>query len=446
MNWLSLYRTRLYIGNSIWIFPALSLIAGLVTVSILWRFEAAYGWEMNISRETAMAIMGTISSSMFSLVVLVSLAVLVAAQLASGQLTPRIITLIYRNPYRKFALSVFAFTFTFSIGVLVRLETRVPWLTGYLAAYGFILNLALFLFFVDNVGKTLRPSSVLQTVALYGREVIRSVYPQQITENSYVPQNYQYNSQDQPHRTIISTEDGAVLAFDLKGLFTLAEESNCLIELVPAVGDYVAAGDALFRLYHGGERIPTDELRNSIALGQERTMEQDPMFAFRIIVDIASRALSPAINDPTTAVLAIDQLHHLLREVGNSYLAQGEETNSVGRVRFFYRTPKWEDFVHLAVTEIRQYGCDSIQVVRRLRAMLENLEETLPIMRASVLEGELKLLENSVKRTFPDVEDQKLAKKGDLQGMGSNRGETHHLECSIGANAADLINPVTNTK
>src|SRR5215203_1508711 len=239
MNWLWLYRFRLYISTSIWVFPALSLVAGLVAVALLWRFEAAYGWQMSVSRETAAAIMGTIASSMFSLVVLVSSAVLVAAQLASGQLTPRIITLIYRNPYRKLALSTFAFTFTYSMGVLVRLETRVPWLTGYLAAYGFILNLVLFLYFIDSVGKTLRPSSVLQTVALYGQDVIRSVYPQQLAENSGMMQNFRYNSEEKPDRFIISREDGTVLAFDLKGLVSLAEQSNCLIELVPEVGDYV---------------------------------------------------------------------------------------------------------------------------------------------------------------------------------------------------------------
>ncbi len=446
MNWLWFYRIQLYIGTSIWIFPSLSLIAGLITVALLWRFEEAYGWEMEVSRATAMTIMGTIASSMFSLVVLVLSAVLVSVQLASGQLTPRIVNLIYRNPYRKIALSVFTFTFTFSIAVLVRLENRVPWLTGYLAAYGFILNLALFLFFVDSVGKTLRPSSVLHMVALYGREGIRSVYPLRITENSCVAQNFRYNSEDKPTRIIESTEDGAVLAFDTKGLVSLAEHSNCLIELVPEVGDYVAAGDHLFRIYHGGEMVSAEALRNSVALGQERTMEQDPMFAFRIIVDIASRALSPAINDPTTAVLAIDQLHHLLRDVGNSYLAQGQETNAVGRVRFIYRTPKWEDFVHLAITEIRQYGCDSIQVMRRLRAMLENLIETLPMMRASVLQSELKLLESSIKRTFPDIEDQKLAEISDLQGMGGDRNGNHHLERSIGESAADFIAPVTNTE
>src|SRR5204863_7170950 len=143
----------------------------------------------------------------------------------------------------------------------------------------------------------------------------------------------------------VNDEDGVLLAFDLNGLVTFAQSSNCVIELMPQVGDFVAAGDPLYRIFQGGENISEESLRSSVALGSERTMEQDPMFAFRIIVDIASKALSPAINDPTTAVLAIDQLHHLLRDVGSRNLAEGRERDHAGQVRLLYRTPNWEDFV-----------------------------------------------------------------------------------------------------
>jgi len=190
---------------------------------------------------------------------------------------------------------------------------------------------------------------------------------------------------------------------------------------VPQVGDFVAGGDPLFRVFGGGEGPAEEDLRGSVALGPERTLEQDPTFAFRIMVDIASRALSPAVNDPTTAVQAIDQIQHLLRHVGGRDLAEGREADVAGRVRLVYRTPGWEDFVQLAVTEIRQYGRDSIQVVRRLRAMLEDLVGTLPESRAPALHRELGLLENSAKRNFPDADDQTLAKTSDMQGLGGSR-------------------------
>ena len=418
MNWAARYRFKLYVSNSIWIFPVLSILAGMVAVRLLNGIDRALGWEINIGVDTARTVMGTVAASMFTLVVVSASAVLVAVQLAGAQLTPRIIVLVYRSRIRKFCVSVFVFTFTFSVSALVRIESTVPLITSYVAAYGFLINLALFLYFIDEMGKTLRPSAALQKVGLAGRQVVQSVYPSRLRKDQPLISKPLETLKQDPHRLIINEVDGVVLAFDLRGLTAMAESSNCLLELVPQVGDFIAAGDPLFRIFEGGDNLSEDTLRNSIAMGQERTMEQDPTYAFRIIVDIASKALSPAINDPTTAVLAIDQIHHLLRNVGMRSLAEGRETDRQGRLRLVYRTPDWEDFVHLAVTEIRQYGRDSIQIMRRLRAMLENLIETLPERRAPMLRLELSLLQASAKRVFEDLYDQSLAETGDLQGMG----------------------------
>lgn len=418
MSWEDRHRLKLYIRNSIWVFPVLSILAGLLSVSLLNRIDSALGWEINIGPETARAVMGTVAASMFTLVGIGSSAILVAVQLASAQLTPRIITLVYRSRMRKFCLTVFVFTFTFSVAALVRIQTTVPLLTSYIAAYGFLINLALFIYFMDAMGKTLRPGSALHVVGLAGREVLQTVYPSRLKGDPQLTSKSFDSLKRDPTRLISNEVDGVVLAFDRKGLVALGERANCLIELVPQVGDFIAAGDPLFRIFEGGESLSEEILRNSVAIGQERTLEQDPTYAFRIIVDIGSKALSPAINDPTTAVLAIDQIHHLLRNVGSRNLAHGRETDSQGKLRLVYRTPDWEDFVHLAVTELRQYGRDSIQIMRRLRAMLENLLQTLPERRAPMLRLELSLLQASAKRMFVDLYDQSLAETGDLQGMG----------------------------
>ena len=418
MSWLTRYRTQLYLQNSMWIFPAFGIVAGWATLSLLARLDQVMGWEMNISRDTARVVMGTVAASMFTLVVVVCSALLVAVQLASAQLTPRIIAIIYRNNVRRFLIAVFAFTFTFSVCYLVRIETAVPLLTGYLAAYGFLVNLVLFLYFIEGMGKSLRPNSALRVVALAGREIIHTVYPHPLGKENLPANGSSAVFAGEPQLTVRNTDDGMVLAFDLKGLVSMAERSNCLIELVPQVGDFVAEGDSLFRVFNGGKDLSEDTLRDSIALGQERTLDQDPMFAFRIMVDIAAKALSPAINDPTTAVLALDQIHHLLQDVGGRYLANGMETDSAGRLRLVYRTPNWEDFVSLAVTEIRQYGNTSMQVTRRLQAMLEALIESLPEPRRPALELELNLLRSSADRAFIEPGDRLRARVGDLQGVG----------------------------
>ena len=163
-------------------------------------------------------------------------------------------------------------------------------------------------------------------------------------------------------------------------------------------------------------------LRTSVAFGVERTIEQDPTFAFRILVDIAIKALSPAINDPTTAVLAIDQLHRLLRWAGLRDLRDEKIHDYTGVIRLIFRTPNWEDFVQLSCTEIRHFGVGSIQVVRRMRSMLENLMYTLPPHRHAELQQQLALLDRTIEKHYTMAEDLALARIPDAQGLGGSVG------------------------
>jgi uncharacterized membrane protein len=271
---------------------------------------------------------------------------------------------------------------------------------------------------IDSVGKGLRPVSVLTGIGTRGQAVIEAVYPRLVAGEVDTPTNVALARAGEPSRTVEARRTGVVLAFDVAGLVELARRADCLIELVPQVGDFVTTGDPLFRLYGGGEAITDGQLDQSVATGPERTMEQDPEFAFRIVVDIAAKALSPAINDPTTGVLALDQIHRLLRKVAGRQLDTGRVHDDAGVLRLAYRTPDWEDFVGLAVTEIRQFGRDSIQIVRRMRAMLENLIAVVPPQRVAALRAELDLLSRGVERDFRDPEDRLRAASGDSLGVG----------------------------
>jgi uncharacterized membrane protein len=157
-----------------------------------------------------------------------------------------------------------------------------------------------------------------------------------------------------------------------------------------------------------------------VALGPERTLEQDPRFAFRIIVDIASKALSPAINDPSTAVLALDQLHRLLRWVGGRKLLTGSQTDSAGAVRLIFSTPKWEDFVWLGTAEIRHYGADSIRVCQRLFSMLQYLIQILPEARRPPLELHLRMLNETIDQKFPQPDDRMRIRKAAALSNGAS--------------------------
>jgi uncharacterized membrane protein len=214
-------------------------------------------------------------------------------------------------------------------------------------------------------------------------------------------------------------------------LRTAAEKAVGAIELVPQVGDFVALDEPLFNLYDGARAVDDEALRTAIAFGSERTMEQDPTFAFRIVVDIALKALSPAINDPTTAVLAIDQLHRMLRSVGKRNLRTDEILDASGRLRVIFRTPNWDDFVHLSFSEIRACGANNLQIVRRLRAMIENLKETLPSHRQDELQHQVSLLDREAKRLFRYPEELALAMVADSQGLGGHSSKITQPSKSI---------------
>lgn len=427
MTWLQRYRFRHFVTSSIWVLPSLSMPAALIAVRLLYALDQAFDLRSSVDPDAMRTLLGTLAGAMFTFVVFVCSALLIAVQLASAQLTPRIIAFVFRDPVTKACLASFVFIFTLSLAVLIRIGTTVPLLSAYTATYGFMVCLVVFLFLVDHVGKALRPSGALRAVGSRGRRVIEDVYARRFVTSTENPPSSASITSNEPCQTVVSPRHGAVLAFDIQGLRTLAERADCVIELVPQVGDYVSVGEPLFRVVGHSREWTPDALCQSVAVGQERTLEQDPTFAFRIMVDIASKALSPAINDPTTAVLAIDQIHHLLRSVGGRCLDDERVRDASGRLRLIYRTPDWQDFVHLAVTEIRHFGSESIQVARRLRAMLENLIHNLPAERTALLQKELDLLSRSAERSFPEPEDRALADISDLQGVGGKGGNGQSL-------------------
>ena len=157
-----------------------------------------------------------------------------------------------------------------------------------------------------------------------------------------------------------------------------------------------------------------------IALGDERTFEQDPAFAIRIMVDMANRALSPAVNDPTTATQVLDHIGEVLALIGRTDLEERTKPSSADTpAAVVMVASRWEDFVTLAFTEIREFGATSVQIMRRLRALLEELLETVRPEHRAALEEELRRLDATVADTWHQSVDLDLASAADGQGIGA---------------------------
>jgi uncharacterized membrane protein len=212
---------------------------------------------------------------------------------------------------------------------------------------------------------------------------------------------------------------GAIQAIDGRGLLALARRQDCVLVLLHSVGDFVPAGASLVQVFGPAPATVHRRVRRMFALGRERTIEQDPAFALRILVDIAIRALSPAVNDPTTAIQVLDYVEDLLLVIGRRELhGRGELRDGEGRLRVVIPVRQWEQYLDLGVTEIRQYGAGSVQVARRLRAVLEELRSLVPAQHRAAVDAELGKLKAEVATSFPAEGDRSLAGTSDRQGIG----------------------------
>src|SRR5690349_16663720 len=139
------------------------------------------------------------------------------------------------------------------------------------------------------------------------------------------------------------SEPATPQAIDGRGLLALARKHGCTVVLLHSVGDFVPTGAALARIHGPAPRVVRRRLRRMFALGRERTLEQDLAFALRILVDIAVRALSPAVNDPTTAVQVLDDIEDVLLHLARRWPdGHGEFRDALGRCLVVIPVRRWE--------------------------------------------------------------------------------------------------------
>jgi uncharacterized membrane protein len=208
-----------------------------------------------------------------------------------------------------------------------------------------------------------------------------------------------------------------VLALDVPRLISLAGAADATIRIPLAVGDSITAGGRLAEV-EGPTPIPEEHLRAGILLGRDRTYETGPKHAIRLLADIAIRALSPAINDPTTAVHSLDQIEAVLRRLGESDLDIGDVRDSSGPLRLVYPAATWEEYLELGLTEIQHYGAQSVQIERRLAALFALLRTTLPESRRPAVDRLARDWLVAVHDAFPEQWLRDKAGQVDRQGVG----------------------------
>ncbi len=419
MSWSSAFRLRQYAKASLWIMPLIGLVLGVVLAELAINADSSdwppSGWRY--SATTASGVLSSIVGAMIALLgFVVTIGVLVIQQ-ATGTLSPRYMRLWYRDRLQKTVLATFTGTFAFAFSLLRSIESNsVPDLGVTLAGGAVAVSLLLLLVYLNRFTHNLRPVAIADLVGRMGEDVFERGAGR---VRASAPDSGEAVEPGGPVAVVRAREGGAIQALHTTGLLSVAARHDCVLSVPHVIGDYVPRGAVLVEV-RGGTSVPDSRpVTGLVALGPERTIEQDPAFALRVLVDIAIRALSPAVNDPTTAVQVLNHIESFLTVVGQSplpgrYVLAGAD----GRPRLVLRGRSWEACLQLAVSEIRDYGATSVQVCRRLRRLFDALLDSLPPIHHSAIRAEADLLRESVERAFPDAARRSTAQTADSQGVG----------------------------
>jgi uncharacterized membrane protein len=382
----------------LWVVPSIAALVAAVLALVVVQLDRAsgsLGLPLTIGADSARAVLSAISGAMISFTALVFSITMLVLQAVSTQLSPRVVRTFLRDRFNQVVLGLFVATFVFSLLVLSAIGSQgVPTL-GVVVAVGLVLvSVMAFVAYIDHMAHDIQPTSVIESIAVETISVIERVYPDTAT-----PATGGGPPRDRLGEGLVVTWSGAagyVQAYDRDGLLAFAQDQGSAVELQVGTGDFLVSGQPWLVVPgrpSGTSEAAAWDLADHVQLGPERTMTEDPEFGFRQLVDVALRALSPSLNDASTAAQVIDRLHELLgalepRDIPSPLVWQEGSAPPV-----IVPAPDWDTYVHLATSEIGEASRTLPRVRRHLHGVLGSLldvaaPERRPALRRAQAEFE----------------------------------------------------------
>ena len=409
--------------ESMWLLP---LVAGLLALVLGAVLTVTDGFLQPIpgitdDPHTARTLLATSATATITFAGLVFSITLLALQLTSSQFSPRVLRQFLRAREGQLALALFSATFVYELTVLTRIDVEndpsVPSAATTLGAVLAVASVAGFIGFIHHITQAIRVVNIIEAVASETRTAAADL------QRGNGEHDVDALLAGRAVQSLVTREGhGAVLqVLTHDEVAAVASRRGTVLRLLVSIGDYVPRGAAVMEEWvEVDQELPHlcwDDVRHAFAWGPERTMNADLAFGYRQLVDIAEKAISPSINDPTTAVQAIDRLHDLLRdEVARPPLgSQIIDEHGCGLV---WHPVTFDDLVHLAFDEIRHYGGGDLQILRRVRAALEDLIVAAPPPHRPVLREVLAQFADTARRRLDDPADLTASRAADVQGVG----------------------------
>jgi uncharacterized membrane protein len=370
-----------YLRGALWVMPSVSIVAFLVAGAALSRVSIGedspfWGLAFQGTAEDARQLLIVVSATMITVTGLVFALTIVALQIASGQYSPRLLRNFMRDRGTQVVLSVFVGSFAYSTAGLYTVGvhgtgagTFVPRLavSGSLALG--LASVGVLVYYIHHLAHSIQIDTIMSEIERETRGVIDDLYPTQ--HRGLEPEE---RCPDPPDRAVVllAERSGYIQALEPGALVEVAVRDDLVVRLAAMVGDHVVAGTPIAWAWDPSTDRPIDPaplhepLRAALHLGFERTMLQDVPFGLRRLVDIGNKALSPAVNDPYTAIQAVHHLSVLLCLLARRRLGDLLRRDGRGTVRLAVPFPQFPDYLRLATAQIRRSGAGEPEVARSL--------------------------------------------------------------------------------
>lgn len=365
---------------------AIVLSFGLIQLDTMVSAEwiAELGWLYSFGPEGARAVLSAIASSMITVAGLTFSITMLSLQLASSQFGPRLLRNFMRDRGNQVVLGIFISTFVYCLLVLrtVRGTEETSFVPHLSVAVGVLLalaSIAVLIYFIHHVATAIRIESLLKALAVETRATIDHLYPERLGHDPPHDEQSAYdvpNVPDSDFRSIMAGSSGYMQRVDVEALMRIATEHDLVIFVEARPGRFVTEQDAVFRV-RTANRV-SDEvaemLKGTFIVGQERTPEQDLEFSIRRIVEIAQRALSPGINDPTTSLYCIDRLGEAFARLARRDVPAPLRFDEQRRLRIVTTVISLDELACPAFAAVARYGMADADVVRHLLDTMKRLQ------------------------------------------------------------------------
>ena len=418
---MSLQRLAFRLRNSVWFIPGLWVIgAGCLALVATWidSVTPAIGRDLPLvfggGPDGARSVLSSIAGSTITVAGVTFSITIVALQLASSQFSPRVLRDFMRDRISQSVLGSFVGAFFYSLLVLRSIRSAdedgtefVPAIAVTLAIALAVLAVAMLIYFIHHISTRIQVSSIVADIAHATERAIerdREGDGSSPDPNAKGPPTPTHDGQpDADPGLVPAAESGYLQLLDRRGITSVADELDLIVRLELAPGDWAQEGAPLFAVWPAdaaGDDLAR-RLNEHATIGAERSLEQDPAFGVRQLVDVAVKALSPGINDPTTARDCIGRVTQVLAARGREGEPARLGVGPDGHLRLIARPRTFAELVALGFDELRHYGAATPEIAIALASALRTLRSIVPAPHRPPVDEQLERLREAADAILP---------------------------------------------